>query len=391
MPWILLQWHLLWNTITSQKELKWGKWHLYFFNKTGVNLFYLCIAVYLYGDLAIYSAAVAESLRDVSCIYRPENGSCVTPNNTDLCWESYGLTRRDAYRIFLTIFLVTLGPFTFFNVQKTKYLQIFTTVMRWLAFGTMIALATIALIKGKGRGHPDAANLAGVPSLFGVCVYSFMCHHSLPSLITPIKDKSRLVYLLMADYVLILGFYSLLSFTGIYTFNTVETMYTLNFEPQNCNATGSDKDIIDRVPVLQYFLTLFPVVTLSTNFPIIAITLCNNLKSLFLKDNHQYSFFVERLLFPVLSTIPPVAIAFATSDLQILVGITGSYAGAVIQYVVPALLVYYARKDTLSSLGLGVKNKHSSPFKHTAWIIFVLLWAFTCIIFVTINHIITKR
>ena len=31
----------------------------------GVNIFYVMIALYLYGDLAIYAAAVAKSLRDV--------------------------------------------------------------------------------------------------------------------------------------------------------------------------------------------------------------------------------------------------------------------------------------------------------------------------------------
>lgn len=30
------------------------------------------------------------------------------------------------------VFAVALGPFTFFNIQKTKYLQLFTTVTRWL-------------------------------------------------------------------------------------------------------------------------------------------------------------------------------------------------------------------------------------------------------------------
>ena len=34
--------------------------------------------------------------------------------------------------LFKAIFTVTLGPFAFFNVQKTKYLQIFTTLMRWV-------------------------------------------------------------------------------------------------------------------------------------------------------------------------------------------------------------------------------------------------------------------
>lgn len=36
-----------------------------FFNDTGRVLFFLCFAVYLYGDLSIYAAAVAKTLRDV--------------------------------------------------------------------------------------------------------------------------------------------------------------------------------------------------------------------------------------------------------------------------------------------------------------------------------------
>lgn len=36
-----------------------------FFTNSGRILFYLCLAIYLYGDLSIYSAAVGKSLRDV--------------------------------------------------------------------------------------------------------------------------------------------------------------------------------------------------------------------------------------------------------------------------------------------------------------------------------------
>ena len=43
-----------------------GKMAAMFFNKTGRTLFYICIIIYLYGDLAIYGAAVAKSLRDTN-------------------------------------------------------------------------------------------------------------------------------------------------------------------------------------------------------------------------------------------------------------------------------------------------------------------------------------
>jgi hypothetical protein len=67
-------------------------------------MFYLCITIYLYGDLAIYAAAVAKSLRDVACTYTPPNAtSHFNISETELCWEIDGtnnltLTRMDVYR-----------------------------------------------------------------------------------------------------------------------------------------------------------------------------------------------------------------------------------------------------------------------------------------------------
>lgn len=410
--------HVNYFAITERFEL--GKMASLFFSKVGVNLFYICIAVYLYGDLAIYGAAISKSLRDVACQLPAtaiDNSTMANVSNGTLpsdlpCWENYSITRGNAYRIFLLVFLSLVGPFTFFNMQKTKYLQIFTTLMRWIAFISMIVLCALALGQGKGQGHPAMAVPTGLPNLFGVCVYSFMCHHSLPSLVTPWQEKRHLFPLLAADYTLILGFYTLLSFTGIFTFPELHDMYTLDFQPNS--DTGNS--IIPRIPVLQYFLSLFPVFTLSTNFPIIAITLRNNLRSLFLREESSQpgsrsrsstssgsstqstapppqscnQVLVERFFFPLLALLPPIAVALATESVEFLVGFTGSYAGAFIQYIIPVALVHRARKQVLEALGLGVRNQHASPFRHGAWLIFVLVWAVACVTLVTVNHIIIR-
>ena len=47
-----------------------------FFSPLGRNLFYVCLVVYLYGDLAIYGAAVAKSLR----------GMTVSHENYKIAW-----------------------------------------------------------------------------------------------------------------------------------------------------------------------------------------------------------------------------------------------------------------------------------------------------------------
>nr|XP_029492378.1 transmembrane protein 104-like [Oncorhynchus nerka] len=366
------------------ERVEMGQMASMFFNKVGVNMFYICMVVYLYGDLAIYAAAVPISLMEVACGNHSCSAGSVKYDDTDLCWGP--VTRKDAYKVFLSIFTVMLGPFVFFDAQKTKYLQILTSLMRWIAFTMMIILALIRIGKGRGEGHPRMAQISGVPNLFGVCVYSFMCQHSLPSLVTPISDKRRVGTLVVCDYVLILGFYGLLSFTAIFCFDSslLHDMYTLNFT-DNC-------DVLD-IPALRYFLGLFPVFTISTNFPIIAVTLRNNWKTLFHRDGGTYPWVVDRIVFPLITLVPPIIVAFCTHNLESLVGITGAYAGTGIQYVIPALLVYYGRRHLVPMLGTDEVNKHQSPFRHTFWVWFVVVWATFCLMFVTANIILedTKK
>lgn len=367
--------------ITDRVEM--GQMASMFFSKVGVNLFYLCIIIYLYGDLAIYAAAVPVSLMQVTCTtgndsYGVEGDTKF--NDTDPCWGT--LRRVDVYRIYLAIFTLVLGPFTFFDVQKTKYLQILTSLMRWVAFTIMIVLALVRIGQGRGEGHPPLAALAGAKNVLGVCVYSFMCQHSLPSLLTPVSRKRHLTRLLGLDYALVLAFYVLLAFTAIYCFrgDRLLDMYTLNF---------ARRDVVGAA-VLRLFLGLFPVFTISTNFPIIAVTLRNNWKTLFHREGGTYPWVVDRVVFPIITLLPPVLVAFYTHDMELLVGNTGAYAGTGIQFVVPAFLVLLSRQDTERTFGEGIPNPYRSPFRHIGWVGFVLLWALSCFIFTTATIILKE-
>lgn len=247
------------------------------------------------------------------------------------------------------------------------------------AFTIMISIA-IHLLFGRGpQGHPTAFDLTGMPTLFGACVYSFMCHHSLPALISPIRGKDRLGLHLALDYTIISVFYLLLAFTGAFAFSHLSDLYTLNFVPTD------DENIFLRI--IEYFLALFPVFTLSTSFPIIAITLRNNLQSLFLDMTRleSYNFVLRKLVFPIVTVVPPVLLTYYLEDIGVLIEFTGSYAGTGIQYLMPTFLVISARRHCVNLLGLGVVNRYRSPFSNVAWAIFVLLWSVVCVILVTVN------
>jgi amino acid permease len=58
----------------------------------------------------------------------------------------------------------------------------------------MIILAIVTLAKhGRHDKEVPHFNVLALPNLFGGTVYSFMCHHSLPSIVTPMRDKSRVL------------------------------------------------------------------------------------------------------------------------------------------------------------------------------------------------------
>ena len=106
--------------------------------------------------------------------------------------------------------------------------------------------------------------------LLGMAVFAFMCHHSVPSIILPLADKRKTLQVVLVDYVIVLFYCGIIVFSAVLNkpASAILPLYTLNFSDHS-------------VTVLAKFLSLYPVFTLSSNFPLICITLRNNLMALF--------------------------------------------------------------------------------------------------------------
>ena len=149
----------------------------------------------------------------------------------------------------LGVFIGILGPFAFFDVSKTKLLQLVTSLVRWISFLSMIILgkeriqsiflllisSAIMRIANGNSVTPVVADISAVPNLFGVAVYSFMCQHSLPALLTPISRKSKLTKMLTGDFLLVLTFYMLLCMTAAFCFDhkTIQVTFHRKFISAN--------------------------------------------------------------------------------------------------------------------------------------------------------------
>lgn len=259
--------------------------------------------------------------------------------------------------------------------------------------------AYMSLLGSPHRPHPPVANFSNLPKAFGVCVYAFMCHHSLPGVITPIDKKNRLFSSIMLPvYLLIYFCYLLLSGTAITAFDYIHDLYTLNFVPSNDPILRPGWFLL----LLEYFLALYPAFALSSNFPILGTTLANNLIAIFLAllPSGRNIGLVVKWCVPFLALIPPILIALAVNDVGQLVSVTGAFGGIFLMYVFPVVLVFYARRAlattfkseasnqecaTVSQRGHCAVNRYRSPFLHPIWLVVVGLWATSCLIVLILN------
>lgn len=240
---------------------------------------------------------------------------------------------------------------------------------------------------------PHLAEFSGFPILFGVSIYSFMCQHSLPGMVTPMRTKKNISVLLLLEFSVILSFYVLVAYTGAFTYpyNALNDIYTLNFFTQFSKKLSA---LHQALAILGYYLALFPVFTLSTNFPIISITLRENIKALFLQlfnrsRDEPFHWAINRILFPLLAVIPAIAIAFGTQNVQLLVSITGAFPGIGVQYVIPATLAFAGKYMITKKMGLlEYENKHKSPFSNKFFLVLVLAWTTVSIGVILVDDII---
>jgi len=229
-----------------------------------------------------------------------------------------------------------------------------------------------------------------------------MCHHSIPSLIFPVKNKNKLMTIFAIDYVFIFAMNLVLCISALFAFSgfsnptcksnsdlpcRIQDLYTLNFSSYHIQA-------------ISHFLVLYPVFSLTTNFPLLAITLRNNMLFLFkycLKSSQEQqavpaSSWLVRVIsskfgVTLITIVPAILIAASTQDLGLLVSLTGSIAGLGIQYLIPTALVYFGRqqmRETPDKQGLLEvpatcldlsANPLKSPFQHRAWIWAMIVWS----------------
>ena len=258
----------------------------------------------------------------------------------------------------------------------------------------MIGIGIAKLIMGeRADPSPPLARISEFPFLFAVSTYVFKCQHCLPGVFTPMKTKRGLFVTLFITFIIILAVHLLLSYTASLWLSSDElnVLYTLNF----FTTFKSSDDIGSRIlAVLGYYIALYPAFACSANFTIGSITLRENMKELaqlLLKkqwlEKKVFRSLMDLFFIPTAIILVPLAISFATANIELLVILTGGFLGIWLQYLISASLAFAGKRMIVKKLKVKYDNKYKSPFSNIFFLVFIVLWTVVTLLFVIVSEI----
>ena len=260
----------------------------------------------------------------------------------------------------------------------------------------MIGICIANLVKGdRANPAPPLTDFALFPTLFGIATFGYKSQYYLPGLITPMKKKHRILLKLFITLMIVLAFNLLVSFTAVFwlSFDELQDLYTLNFFiPFAMNNPLSQKVL----SIIGYFIVVYPVFTLSPSIPWQAIIIRENLKALvrlLFKEKwieiKPFMFTVDHILLPTVVIILPLALAFATTNIDVLSSITGGVFGVWIQYLISTTLMFAGKRYLMKRYKGKYKNKYKSPFSHVFFLYFIIAWTAVSAVLVIVGHVLS--
>lgn len=325
---------------------------------------YLILCVYAYGVLTVY----------------------VITGTTSLAQEIGFVGGIDSYYIVLACFLLFITPVCLLDFQKTRPLQIFIGIVRLCAVGCMMTFMIRWMVDNNFE-HMASESIPlvrpeGIPSLFGNAAFTFMVHHSIPGLVFPLKDHREAKKAIAGAYFVSFVIYFILCLLALWAFgheqfkkcgNTpghpcdIQALFNLNF-------ASVDESWAAK------FVVCYPVLVVSV-FPLVAITLRNNLKGLCgaAQQPPESGFDWKNFGFTLLTVGPPFIVAVFTRDVQAVMTYIGGYFGFSLMYLVPLMLVVYARKKLPDCPSLR-SPFFAKPFEYIVGVLWI-----AALIFITVS------
>eukprot|EP00163_Fabomonas_tropica_P032758 TRINITY_DN8353_c0_g2_i1.p1 TRINITY_DN8353_c0_g2~~TRINITY_DN8353_c0_g2_i1.p1 ORF type:complete len:307 (-),score=51.61 TRINITY_DN8353_c0_g2_i1:10-903(-) len=252
-----------------------------------------------------------------------------------------------------------------------------------------------------GPFHPAFTKLAvwgGFQYVFTGGAVALNMHYNIPDVVQPVRHKARLRRVLFFVILVVTAFYLAVgALSAIFFGRHTEPLVTLNW--QNFTGRGGGWAKIPAgqhrpwyATVIQFIVMMFPVLDVISVFPLVGITLGNNLlatcpSAWSERLTEAWGSSVVKILFRGLATVPPIIVGGTVNQLDRIFSITGLF-GFWLQIFIPCILQLWSRWWCTSVWGAKAsRTPYSSHFSRSFYNVLAMAFGVTLFALALLNVI----
>ena len=259
-----------------------------FMGYTSKYLFLLCLALYTYGCLWAFGAVFSQAL-SISIPLATYLSS--SPQHHPLPPEELS---NISYWIYLVIFATLVIPLTCIELTEQVYTQLVLATCR-----LVVAILIVYTSLQKYLSHQDTyemdnsitptplVNLRGITILLPIAVYALAFTQAMPTLSEPVQDKSQLAVIFQCTALVCVIGYAMIGISVALAFGSaVEESCNINWVSYE-SSTPPDELLHWLTMGVKFYIVMFPALDVLSAFPLMAITLGNNMFSCLYGHSHK--------------------------------------------------------------------------------------------------------
>ncbi|ELP87123.1 hypothetical protein EIN_496680 [Entamoeba invadens IP1] len=359
-----------------------------FFGKGGKIATIIIMALFCYGALWAYGSVFSSSVTLIMWKYPLKKfGECSTTMSE---WELFG-TCHLTYLGGIALFGLIVIPLSLMGVAEQAILQNVLTFWRFFCFSLMALTCLVHIFVNTAHGTFDIVpqgmsltqffiNIGGFGTLFSSCSVALACHQNLPDVVTPTKPKTYLRTVVISGITTATILYVIIGFSCSFTFGTnTKTPVTHNW--LNYSGCGGGFGVCSDGSeakwygiVVQWIVLLSPPINLTSEYPLVCVTLASNLLQMIPKKWKVKHPKVWLYSARIAASTPPLIAAAIKGDLEVIFNFTGIF-GFFLLFIIPAVLQIYSkfiirRKWGSKTYTTEFSGKYSSSY--VAWPILIV-------------------
>eukprot|EP01105_Mastigella_eilhardi_P012074 TRINITY_DN2779_c0_g1_i1.p1 TRINITY_DN2779_c0_g1~~TRINITY_DN2779_c0_g1_i1.p1 ORF type:complete len:421 (-),score=84.47 TRINITY_DN2779_c0_g1_i1:50-1312(-) len=328
------------------------------------------MALYVYGAMWAYVATFASTLQMFFTLYIYDTDSPVI------------------YYACVGIYFCIVLPLTMLDLAEQAILQAFLTVYRFFAFAVMVCTVVAGFIYGGGYPISGSASVAsdeasiwgfkwsGFGIMFTSTAFALTVHYNMPNSLSPVRNKKNLRLIALAAILTAVFFYFAVGGScALYFTDQTNPLVVLNWRDYTGDKGGWGGSTKWWGIVIQLLILFFPILNLSNDFPLVAITLATNLDQFVPKKwlTTPRRRLTARLAIRFACVVPPVIAGTLLGELDKIFTFSGMFAFFLV-FIIPCVYQWLSKRTMVKLYGKGAdRTPYSGFYSHDAFVLVALV------------------